>query len=232
MFRKLLFGTALAGAMAIATPSQAGIELALVIDGSGSITAADFLLQQQGYINSLNDIYTANPGLYGQNAIGVWQFSSTVQQEFALTVINNAADLLLLTTAIGNMIQIGTNTAIGDAITTAAAAIAALNFATREIIDVSTDGASNTGEDPVTAATNAVAGGVDQVNCLGVGGAANCGFIAGVGSFSLNAASFADFETAIALKLETEFRVPEPTTLAIFGLGLLGMGLVRRRAAA
>ena len=75
MLRRLMFGVAIALSLAVSTPSNATTALALNIDGSGSISAADFALQKQGYINALNDLYTNNPNLYGQNAIGIWQFA-------------------------------------------------------------------------------------------------------------------------------------------------------------
>lgn len=196
--------------------------LALVIDGSGSISAGEFTLQKNGYVNALNALLPTD----GSVAVGVWQFSTTVHQEFALSVINSAGDLAALTGAIAAMTQLDANTAIGNAINVAAGALNGFSESfDKAVIDVSTDGQNNTGVSPFTAA-GAIFPGI-VTNCLGIGPGANCGFATG---FTMSAASFNDFEDAIRLKIAREVGVPEPGTLALLGLSLLVAGFARRAA--
>lgn len=226
-------GTFVASLSAQALP----IGLGLVIDGSGSISPSNFNLQRNGYIAALTNVLPTD----GSVAVGVYQFSSTAQTEFAFQVINNATDLANLVAAINGMSQLGSLTAIGDGINLAASQMAAYGWGNLDnaIIDVSTDGFNNTGANPVTAALNFVtaaagtASGDGNVNCLAIGGSANCSFIAGPDSFTI-ATTFANFETALEQKLQQELgtSIPEPGALALFGLGLAGLRLSRSRKAA
>ena len=229
MSRKLLFGLAAVGVLSISAPSYAvpiSLELAIVIDSSGSISNADFATQQTSYVNALNALLP----LDGSVAIEVINFSSTVQVVFPEAIIT-AANFTALKTAIQNMPKLDAATAIGDAIAKAATDLNTVTIASlRQVIDVSTDGVSNTGQNDVTAANNAVTAGIEQVNCLGIGGAANCNFIAGAGSFSINAANFAAFEGALNTKLAREIGlVPELASLLLLASGLIGAGLIARR---
>jgi hypothetical protein len=234
--KKLLASVAIVlGIAGFTTQSEAApIGLGLVIDGSGSISAGNFATQKAGYIAALNNLLPTN----GSIAVGVYQFASSAQTEFAFQVINNAADLLNLTTAIGAMVQLNGLTAIGDGINLAASQMSAFGYGLldRVVIDVSTDGGNNTGANPVTAANNFVAAGQAgtilgkaAVNCLGIGAGANCNFEAGDDAFEVLATSFADLQTTLEAKLMRELELPEAGTLGFLGLGLIGLGLASRR---
>jgi len=229
MTRAKLLGALFALPMMIAgaTGAQANV-IALNIDGSGSISSANFDLQKQGYITALNNLLLTD----GTNAIAVYQFSTNVQQVFALTVINSVATKNALIAAINGMTQIGSNTAIGDSITTAATALNGfVGNLGKKIIDVSTDGVNNRGLSPVTAVANAHSTGI-IVNCLGVGANADCTFN---DAYATNqdflAGGFNEFKDAVTAKLSAELTgVPEPMTVTLFGAGLVGAAFARRRA--
>lgn len=219
-----------ASALGLAAPAQAAnIELALIIDGSGSISPSNFALQRNAYANVLADA-TVLP-TDGTVAIGVWQFATGVQQVFAMQEITGANFAALLA-AINGMTQLGGSTNIAGGIDTATAAIFGNAVAsTRQVIDVSTDGQNNIGN-LNTSRNNAIAAGIDQINCIGIGAGATCGPVqAGAGAFSLQADNFDDFEAALRLKIVREVTgaVPEPSTWAMLILGFGAVGATMRR---
>lgn len=211
----------------------------LNIDGSGSISKSDFLLQKNAYTNLLGGVNTD-----GSIAIGVLQFGRSVSEVFPLKTIDSVATRDNLVAAVDGMTKTGGSTALGPGVQTAAAALTG-GFSCKEgdikcLIDVSTDGYGNVGTDQITAANSAVAAGVDQVNCLGVTSGAKCNFVAGAGAFSVTVDSFADFERALRTKLSTEGVVPpgpnpSPVPLPAGGwlllAGLGGLAVMKRRTA-
>lgn len=227
-------GLLAAAAMAAGSVSAMPVGLAIVLDESGSISSINWTLQRTGYANVLGSSLITTDGAL---VIGVWKFDSTVEQVFAPTLIDSDLAKSQLVAAVSGMVQGGGGTAIGSGITTAFNGFAAYaggagstidSYFRKMVIDVSTDGDNTTGIAPATAVANAVAGGVDQVNCLGIGGGASCGWNRPV-DLDFTATSFADFQAILALKIEQETQVvPEPGSLALAALGC-GLALVRRR---
>lgn len=240
---KLKGGVAAAALMISIGTAQAAptTALYLVMDGSGSINSTDFTLQVGGYISALNGFFAAHPTAFGKVAIGSSIFGENIAEVFAVQTITDSTVLGNLTSAIAALdpgragIFTGA-TSIGDAVTAATNALTAFETGEgvdlRLLIDVTTDGQNNNGSDPATAATGSTGAGVNQVNCLGIGPSADCSWV-GSNGINFGQVSFESLGDSLERKIRLEvFGVPEPMSMALFGLGLAGLGVMRRRATA
>lgn len=143
------------------------IDLFFLVDGSGSISAADFTLQKKGLAYAINDSSVIPQD--GSVSVCVIQFSGIATVEVALTTITNPTVADSVSAAIMAISQMGGMTNMGGAFDVAVA-----NFPSdpsgRQIIDLSTDGVPTAGElNPIPARDRALAAGFDEVNTLGVG---------------------------------------------------------------
>lgn len=245
------------GVFSASAVNASTLGLGLIIDGSGSISAPDFALQTGAYANifSDDDFFTnfVEPSAFDALEVSVVQFGGTSAiaevDRFAIGSQQDAEDFSTLF----GFAQIGSTTPTGPAIDLTASLLLdpISTDVTRTVIDISTDGGSNSGGDPVVAADNARAAGIDQINAIGVGLGINpfeLDGIAGVGlgtdqeGFVLTAADFDTFESTLALKLEQEIidggnppsgdAIPEPTTiLGTLLAAAIGNRFVKRRQA-
>ena len=179
-FHSLLLSLALTVSLLVVVGSPADViaqtsgeltDLALVVDGSGSISSAEFDLQTLG-IRSLvaNRIKIPTDGSVG---ITVVQFASGITRiEIPYTIIDPGTDIDALLDQIEAISQIGGLTNPGDGINTAMAHFEAtiptdrINSGSSQSICLSTDGFPNSGADTQTARDNAIASslGLDRLS--------------------------------------------------------------------
>lgn len=236
-------GTVAMPATASAANTSVGLELLLLTDVSGSVSTAEYNLQKNGYVNAFKsaEVQSAIAATPGGIAVyyGEWSGTTEQAQKVGWTLITNATEATAFANALAATSRsFNGSTAPGSALNWATPFFASNLFdSARQVIDVSGDGAQNVGANTAAARDAALAAGVDAINGLPILGEAGLlnwytdNIQGGSGSFTLAAADFDSFQTAIEQKLAREIRqdVPEPISAALVGIGLLGLGLSRRR---
>jgi len=147
------------------------LDLVFLIDGSGSISDADWTLQKSGISAALQD-ETSFP-LDGSIAIGVVQWSfvngmSTTRIEIPITNISDAQSRAGLVSEINAIAQIGASTNPGDGIRTGTEELMRTNRDSNWNLCMSTDGVLNAGESLASATAFAQASGVDRYSVIGI----------------------------------------------------------------
>jgi hypothetical protein len=229
------------------------LELALLVDVSGSVDSTEYNLQMQGYIDAFNSAAVQNKIAAGSGvAVCMVQWAGTGSQSKVVdwALITDQASSQAFATSLGSVVRAfsgsGALTAPGSAINFAVPLFTGNGFeGTRLAIDVSGDGSQNDPTNPNPGHTNAARDAAalagitinglaiqNEEPALAVWYANNLkttdGFVVAVDTFD-------DFGAAVQQKIITEVTgaVPEPITMGAMFLGVAGLaGYVRRRRAA
>ena len=229
--RSLLAATAAVAAMYPARPRAApdlDLQLVLAVDASGSVSMGRFELQKQGYAQAFRDsrVQQAVASLPGQSiavTMMQWTGPSLHIQVVPWTEVHDAASAGMLSdriAATGRRLY-GGGTSISGAIDEARHLfkISPASPSTRRVIDVSGDGANNSGRDCATARDEAVADGIviNGLPILNVEPDLDVHYrdevIGGTGSFMLAIDNYDQFAEAIVHKLVTEIAFEPPKSV-------------------
>lgn len=196
------------------------LELALLLDVSASVNAAEYLLQTRGLAAALTHpavVDAVKSATVDGAAISVIQWADEPDQRVAIgwTLVRSERDLRRLAARVAQMPRLieGGHTALGSAVFFGTAAITANRYAGRRmVIDVSGDGRANGGAPLRQARAAALASGI-TINGLAIeneipqlGRYFRDYLIGGPGAFYLTVTDYRDFGPVIARKLAREIR--------------------------
>jgi len=244
--RKATVVLALLTALVI-TPSMAhavavDLELALLVDVSGSVDGSEYTTQMGGYSAAFRDA-TIQGEIAAGNGIAVsmvqWSSGNEQSQVVGWTLLTDAASSNAFADAIDAVVRAFDGlTAPGSAINFAVPTFDNNGFeGDRLVIDVSGDGRQNDGasttaaRDAADAADIVINGLAIQTDDSGLGAWYTANLKTPTG-FVVIADDFADFEAAVDRKILTEVVgvIPEPMTMAAMFMGVAGIaGYIRKR---
>jgi hypothetical protein len=224
------------------------IQLGFVLDRSGSIGAGNWTTIVNGLAGAVNLIPTT-----GRYEVSVVTFSSNATTDVARLLVDSVAARTALSTAIAGLPFTGGGTDYADAFDAISAAFAGSTATVdASYVNFATDGEPGNPTAAVTARDALIAAGVDNISieaiAIGASGAAflqnaicfpgpcdaTAPFNFPAQGFYLAVPDAAAYAAAIATKVRvvTQQPIPVPGAVALFGAGLLGLGLVRARRAA
>ncbi len=191
------------------------VDLALCMDSSGSVSAADFKLQLEGTAQAIENVVPRD----GTVRISALQFDSTAKVELNPTIIEED-NVQAIADKIRTIRKSGGGTSIHACIDSATTLITkAIPASSMQIIDVSTDGQS-TQSLAVAASNRAKTAGVDVLNSIGVGTGISTALlnaivfpqpVGGDRGFVLTVKNYQEYMNGITNKIQRETKIADLT---------------------
>lgn len=234
MLIRLLVLLCLASPLAAQTQREAGLELVLLADASGSIDAEELAFQRQGYALAITDaavVDAITSSIYGSVAVTYVEWASNTAVVVPWTIINSAETARAFADALsGPPRQAYGSNAIGGALLDAKRLIEGNDiFAPRAVIDFSGDSIGNSSGPTIESARAEVLGAGITINALPIlrpedGRRAGANLeeeyanriIGGPGAFMVTAEGRDSFAATVRRKLVLEIsgRMPDRTIAA------------------
>lgn len=234
MLIRLLVLLCLASPLAAQTQREAGLELVLLADASGSIDAEELAFQRQGYALAITDaavVDAITSSIYGSVAVTYVEWASNTAVVVPWTIINSAETARAFADALsGPPRQAYGSNAIGGALLDAKRLIEGNDiFAPRAVIDFSGDSIRNSSGPTIESARAEVLGAGITINALPIlrpedGRRAGANLeeeyanriIGGPGAFMVTAEGRDSFAATVRRKLVLEIsgRMPDRTIAA------------------
>ena len=244
-------GLALAAipAAAIALMAQrpveaAPIQLGFILDSSGSIGSSNWSTITSGLATAISSVVPQN----GTYEITVVKFSTTAATVVAPTILT-AANAAAVATSISGTSFLAGNTNYAAAFTLMQSLLTpTIAASSASYVNFATDGEPNTGGNGISERNALIAAGVDNLSIEGIGSGVDANFLRNsicypgpctnapmynfpTQGFYLAVANANSYANAIGEKIQVITNVPEPLSIALFGMGLAGLGVVVRRRA-
>lgn len=244
-FHKLLAAAAIAGSVAATAPANAAvIQLGFILDESGSIGSGNYTIIKNGLAGAIGSLIPTD----GSYEISVVSFDSAAQTIVNHVLIDSVAARNSVVTAIQNAVYNGGGTNFTPAFNLMSSVLQGSSQSiSSTYVNFATDGATSDAAGAVTARDNLINNaGVDNLSIEAIGTGVQSAYLQNsicypgpcdtaapfnfpTQGFYIAVANAQGYADAIGNKIQVVIGVPEPTTVALIALGLLGLVPATRR---